>query len=131
MARLALDTNTPFKVCIAVLIAAIVAIVSFNVGASKRADVAWDEIKRGATIIDVRTVQEFNEGHLENAVNMPMSALQEKASKLDRNETIVVYCRSGSRASHARRMLLDLGFVEVYNGGGLNELQMSNMTRLD
>ncbi|MBM6551433.1 rhodanese-like domain-containing protein [Marinomonas ostreistagni] len=131
MARLSLDTNTPFKVCVAVLIAAIVAIVSFNVGASKRADVAWDEIKRGATIIDVRTAQEFNSGHLENAVNMPLSSLQVNASGLDRNHPVVVYCQTGSRAAHARRALFDMGFVEVYNGGGMSEMQLSNLARLD
>ena len=123
MARLALDTNTPFKICVAALVAAIIAILSFNVDASKRASIAWEAIEDGATVIDVRTPLEFRENHLEKAINMPMASLTKDASDLDRNETIVVYCQSGNRASKAKRMLYDMGFHTVYNGGSLNELE--------
>lgn len=124
MERLSVDTNTPFKISIIVLAALIVGMFGINAAmASKRSDVAWQALKDGAILIDVRTVQEFKAGHLDDAVNMPLSSLNKLANPLDRGKTVVVYCRTGSRASHAKRQLYDMGFVEVYNGGGLEEMK--------
>ena len=93
--------------------------------ASERAENAWQALANGATLIDVRTPQEFTAEHLDDALNMPLSELSEQAKTLDRNAIIVVYCRSGNRASHAKRQLHEMGFDEVYNGGGLVEMKAS------
>ncbi|CUB05362.1 rhodanese-like domain-containing protein [Marinomonas fungiae] len=126
MERLSVDTNTPFKIFIMVIVVLLVGVFGINAAmASKRSDMAWQEISKGAMLIDVRTAQEFKAGHLKNAINMPLSTLSKSANPIDRNTPIVVYCRSGSRASHAKRELYDMGFVNVYNGGGLEEMQAS------
>ncbi|WP_067221453.1 rhodanese-like domain-containing protein [Marinomonas gallaica] len=125
MERLSLDTNTPIKFSILALIALIIGVFSLSATASKRSDVAWQALNNGAMLIDVRTAQEFKSGHLEEAVNMPLSSLNKLANPIDRDTSIVVYCRSGSRAGHAKRQLYDMGFVNVINGGGLEEMQAS------
>lgn len=104
----------------------IISLLTINaVHASDRAQSAWQALDQGATLIDVRTPQEFASGHLDNAINMPLNDLGELATSLDANTTIVVYCRSGSRASQAKQQLHEMGFSSVYNGGGLEEMQAS------
>ncbi len=68
-------------------------------------------------IIDVRTPQEFAEGHIENAINIDFRAASFEAeiSKLDRNKTYLVYCRSGNRSRGALEVMAKLDFKEVYH----------------
>jgi rhodanese-related sulfurtransferase len=68
-------------------------------------------------ILDVRTPEEFADGHIENAENIDFYAsdFQSQLKGLDRSKTYVVYCRSGRRSEGARDMMKDLGFSEVYN----------------
>lgn len=93
--------------------------------ASERADAAWQALANGAALIDVRTEQEFATEHLDAALNMPLSDIGKLAESLDRNTTVVVYCRSGNRASHAKQQLHKMGFDQVINGGGLEEMKAS------
>ena len=69
----------------------------------------------GALILDVRTVAEFDSGHIPNAVNIPhdelASRLAELDSKMDR--PVVVYCRSGRRAGVAASILLEGGYTDI------------------
>lgn len=126
MERLSLDTNTPVKIFIGVLLTLIVSAFGINAAvASKRSDTAWQELDKGAMLIDVRTLEEFNEDHLPNAINMPLSDLNTLANPIHRSQPIVVYCRSGNRAAHAERLLYDMGFANVFNGGGLDEMKTS------
>lgn len=122
MERLTVDTQTPFKHTLLILLAAIIAIFSIHALASKRSDKAWQALEQGAVLIDVRTASEYEADHIEGAVNMPLSSLSKLANTIDRDKTVVVYCRSGSRASHAKRYLYDMGFTNVLNGGGLEEM---------
>jgi len=68
-------------------------------------------------IIDIRTTQEFNEGHIENAVNIDFYSeiFKEDLDKLDKNKTYFIYCRSGNRSGRAMPIMKELGFKEVYN----------------
>ena len=68
-------------------------------------------------IIDVRTPQEFNEGYIENAVNIDFysETFKEDLDKLDKNKTYFIYCRSGNRSGRAMPIMKELGFKEVYN----------------
>lgn len=74
-------------------------------------------------LIDVRETYEFATGHAEGAVNIPLSTL---ANRLDEfrqmSSPIVVYCRSGNRSGQAMNFLKANGIQEVYNGGGLDEV---------
>jgi rhodanese-related sulfurtransferase len=75
-------------------------------------------------IIDVRTVDEFNSGHLADAVNIDYYSPDFKTniSKLDRNKDYLIYCRTGIRGTASTRIMLDLGFTRVHNlSGGIVE----------
>ncbi|MFT2091805.1 rhodanese-like domain-containing protein [Paraglaciecola sp. 2405UD69-4] len=68
-------------------------------------------------LVDVRTPKEFAEGHVPNAINIPLSELStslEKFSNLE-NKHIVLYCRSGYRAGKASKMLQQHGFNNLYH----------------
>ena len=74
-------------------------------------------------ILDVRTPEEFAEGHVENAVNLDFyeDAFPDELESLDRDKTYLVYCRSGSRSGSTFKMMKKLGFQHVYNvEGGIN-----------
>jgi len=68
-------------------------------------------------IIDVRTPEEYAEGHLENAVNIDFNAddFEDRINELDKDKTYLIYCRSGVRSAGARDVMEELGFSEVYN----------------
>ena len=72
-------------------------------------------------ILDVRTQEEFIEKHIEDALLIPDYELEKLAkSKLpDKNKKILVYCRSGNRSKSAARLLIDMGYTNVYDFGGI------------
>jgi rhodanese-related sulfurtransferase len=72
-------------------------------------------------IIDVRESYEYNVGHVEGAVNMPLSQFQNFVDVIKKMEgKKVFYCRSGNRSGQAVAFLKTLGVKEVYNGGSLS-----------
>ena len=74
-------------------------------------------------ILDVRTPEEFTEGHIENAVNIDFyaDAFPDEMDGLDRNRTYLIYCQSGSRSGSTLQMMEELGFQDAYNmKGGIN-----------
>lgn len=84
------------------------------------ADPILDMIKSGAKIVDVRTMEEFEDEHYPNAICIPVNELQARMSELgDKTTPIVVYCASGSRSGYAARVLSMAGFKKVVNAGGL------------
>lgn len=72
-------------------------------------------------ILDVRTPEEYKEGHIEGAILIPDYEILETAEKIltDKNQTILVYCRSGNRSRKAANNLLYLGYQNVYDFGGI------------
>lgn len=74
--------------------------------------------------IDVRSAEEFNSGHLQNAVNIPHDQIIEgiKAVSSDKNVPINLYCRSGRRAEVALNELKKAGYTNVTNHGGYDDL---------
>ena len=74
--------------------------------------------------IDVRSEEEYREGHIDGALLMPhrkIGALITEAG-IDRETPIILYCRSGRRAEIARQTLLEKGYTRVINGGGYSQL---------
>jgi thioredoxin 1 len=73
-----------------------------------------------AQLIDVRTPEEYNQGHLKGALNYNInsSEFENQLSKLDKNKPVLVYCLSGGRSGSAAEMMADKGFTEVYNMQG-------------
>jgi phage shock protein E len=72
-------------------------------------------------LIDVRDVEEFASGHLLDAVNLPWNdgTLAAQIADLDPNASYRVYCRSGNRSGQAVALMLDAGFTNVVDLGGL------------
>jgi len=66
-------------------------------------------------VLDVRTVSEFNEGHIEGAVNIPVEELSNRLTELDKNDELLVYCRTGNRSATAVGILEDTGFTKIYH----------------
>lgn len=76
-------------------------------------------LKQGAIILDVRTKGEFESGHIDKAINIPLDQLNNNLSKLkDKHKTIICCCASGMRSGSAANMLKSKGYSQVYNGGG-------------
>ena len=81
-------------------------------------------------IVDVRTQSEYDEGHIQNAVLIPNETIgSEPPTNLpDKNAIILVYCRSGRRSEEAARKLVNLGYVSVYDFGGINDWTYGTVT---
>lgn len=86
---------------------------------------AWELIDQGALIIDVRTPQEFQSGHLRGAKLIPISQLSARLSELGNNKSrpVVLYCESGGRSARGEKILRANGFEQVVNGGGYRAMQ--------
>ncbi len=74
--------------------------------------------------IYVRTVEEFNAGHIEGAAHIPFEEIAARISEVttDKNATIHLYCRSGRRSGIAQETLKNLGFKNAVNEGGYEDL---------
>jgi adenylyltransferase/sulfurtransferase len=79
-----------------------------------------EKLSRGddVMILDVREPHEWNAGHLEHALHIPMQQLPQRLAELPRDREIVAVCRSGSRSEHVRRHLEQSGFTRVLNLAG-------------
>ncbi len=75
-------------------------------------------------IVDVRTPQEFNSGAVPNAINISLDELMQRYEELGNNadRDITVYCASGARSAYAQRLLMQIGYTNVKNGGGLHSM---------
>ena len=84
-------------------------------------DVNLQEAKRlqkdGAIMIDVRSPQEYREGHIDGAILIPEYKIKKEIENaiVDKNKNIVVYCSSGGRSKRAQKILNTLGYKNVYN----------------
>ena len=81
-------------------------------------------IAEGYTILDVRTPEEFEEGHIQGAqnINVKDDTFMIAIQKLSPSDTLLVYCRSGRRSLYAAQVMVSLGFQKIYDleGGFLN-----------
>jgi rhodanese-related sulfurtransferase len=78
--------------------------------------------ENGAIIIDVRTPQEFDHGHIQGSKNIPLDKIQREVKTIKGyNKPIITVCKSGARSGMAKSILKSAG-VEVYNGGPWNVL---------
>lgn len=75
-------------------------------------------------IVDVRTPEEFRAGAVPDAVNIPLDELMSRQDEFgnDSDREITVYCASGARSAYAQRMLMQMGYTNVTNGGGLHSM---------
>ena len=75
-----------------------------------------------AVILDVRNLHEFNTGHIPGAILLPESAVEAQAPYVlpDKDALILVYCQGGVRSQSATKMLVSMGYTNVYDFGGIN-----------
>lgn len=78
--------------------------------------------EKNYVIVDVRTTEEYNEGHIKNAISIPNENIGtgEIAELPNKNQLILVYCRSGNRSRQASEKLVKLGYTNVIDFGGIN-----------
>ena len=82
--------------------------------------------EKNYVIVDVRTPEEYKEGHIPNAINIPLDTIDNYISQnvenlKDKNQLIMVYCRSGRRSAEAAKKLLAKGYMNVIDFGGIND----------
>ncbi len=77
----------------------------------------------GNIILDVRTQAEYEQGHIQDAMLLPVDSIiaGDLESLLDKNQIILVYCRSGNRSSTASKALVEAGYTKVYDFGGISD----------
>lgn len=102
----------------------IVAAVLLGVFALNRASLipvqrAQQLLHQGALVVDVRSPAEFNSGHLQEAVNLPLAELKEVVSRRapDKSQVLLLHCLSGTRSGMAMRQLKGIGYSNVFNLG--------------
>ncbi|GAA4960220.1 rhodanese-like domain-containing protein [Algibacter aquimarinus] len=82
-----------------------------------------DFLKRGAVIIDVRTELEWEQGHLNNAIHIPLSDLKNQIDDIKQlKKPVIAHCKSGVRSARATK-LLKFYKIEAVNGGGIADLK--------
>lgn len=79
----------------------------------------FENLEESAQLIDIRTPEEYNEGYIKNAVNINFfdDDFMEQMSKLNKDEALYIYCRSGGRSGSASDKLEEAGFTRVYDLG--------------
>lgn len=72
-------------------------------------------------LLDVRTEEEYNEGHIPDSILIPYDIIKDEASEKlkDKEQTIIIYCRSGRRSAIAANELIGIGYKNVYDMGGI------------
>jgi len=87
---------------------------------------AYNLYQNGAFVLDVRTLEEWNEYHVPNTTLIPLDQLPSRLGEVPRDRQVVVVCRSGNRSQQGRDILLASGFDQVTSmTGGLNEWRAS------
>lgn len=79
-----------------------------------------------SVLIDVRSPAEYQAGHIDGAICLPVNIISEKIGDIvkDKSATIIVYCQSGARSGAAMNQLKRIGYQSVTNGGGVHQLSL-------
>lgn len=106
--------------------------LAVDIAAVVRVDVveAVRAIEDGAVVVDVRSPEEYDDGHLTGALNLDVSdpaGFDAAIDELDRGATYVVYCRSGNRSAAAAERMADAGFRDVRDAGAFDDLAAAGL----
>ena len=80
-----------------------------------------DSISDEFIVIDVRTLEEFESGHIEDSSNIEWQEISSITDNINKDQKIYLYCRSGRRSQNATNILIDLGYKDVTNLGGIKD----------
>lgn len=81
-----------------------------------------EALAAGATIVDVRTPEEFRTGAYAGATNIPLQSLQGRLTEIPKDRPVVLYCASGGRSGAGASLLKQAGYDQVINAGGLHQM---------
>ena len=125
-------------IAVSVVLMLISLLVGCNDGNNKNVyeQITPDEAKalmdseEGYIILDVRTPEEFAAGHIAGAILIPDYEIGEKAESIltDKEQLILVYCRSGRRSKNAANELATLGYTNIKEFGGINDWKYGTVT---
>jgi rhodanese-related sulfurtransferase len=111
---------------IPLLIIVVVFLTACGISSEGYRNVSSEEAKqlidnKDVVVLDVRTPEEYQEGHIPNAILIPLQELENKLNELDKKEHYLVVCRSGNRSAQASEVLTSNSFANIYNmSGGMN-----------
>ena len=78
----------------------------------------------GAVLVDVRTPEEYRDGHVPGSINVPLQQIEDiELEVAEENTPLYVYCRSGARSRQAAALLKEMGYEDVHNIGGILDYQ--------
>jgi phage shock protein E len=92
------------------------------IGGKAAMSIVKQKIEAGASIVDVRSPEEFRDGGYPGALNIPLQALGARLHELPKDKPVVLYCASGARSGMAARQLRQAGFPDVVNAGGFDDM---------
>ncbi len=110
-----------------------ISLASMAQGVQRVSAVEFSQLLRsnpGAAVIDVRTVGEFQGGHLSSAINYPLNSgdFGQKIGSLDKSKPVFVYCLSGARSNAAAQQMSAMGFTSVYDmAGGMMQWRVNGL----
>jgi rhodanese-related sulfurtransferase len=78
-------------------------------------------LQSGATLVDVRSKEEYQAGHIPGSINIPLQQLEGRLASIPKNKAVITCCASGMRSGSAKSLLKAKGY-EVHNGGGWQSL---------
>lgn len=88
-----------------------------------------EQVKQDDVLVDVRTPGEFNDGHLQDALNSDFNSgeFKKQIQGWDKSKTYYLYCASGNRSGKAAQLMSQLGFENVYNLGAYKSLKEAGL----
>lgn len=85
----------------------------------------WEMIGNGALLIDVRSPEEYDQGHIEDSLLIPHTQMDDIVAAIgpDHDRPVVLYCRSGGRAGRVQTALEEMGYTGIFNATGWDALE--------
>jgi len=112
--------------CLAAAVVLALFIGRWRVSAAEPDERSLDELRAwlraGAGVVDVRSPEEYRQDHVAGATNLPLDQLSERVREVfpDKDQPLLLYCRSGRRSALAQRQLSRMGYTRLWNLGGLD-----------
>lgn len=78
-------------------------------------------VDKNVQLIDVRTAAEYQEGHIDDAINFDIlkrESFEKQLAALDKNQPVYIYCKKGGRSSRAAELMKEMGFTQLYDYSG-------------
>lgn len=104
------------RIVFIIITGALLGLQSCTVTTAGKVSTVKEQMENGAFLVDVRTPEEFEEGSVNGAVNIPLSEIESRIAEFQDKPSVIVFCRSGIRAGEAKQILEENGISNVTNG---------------